>query len=152
MHSIIIADTSCLILLGKINEFELLKLLYQHVIITDVVASEYGNKLPDWMEIRQVKNVSVQHALEIEIDSGEASSIALALETSHSIVVLDDLRARKIADKLKINYTGTFGIIAQAKLKGKIASVKPVIEKIKQTNFRISDKIIAETLKSAGEL
>jgi predicted nucleic acid-binding protein len=36
----------------------------------------------------------------MQIDKGESSAIALALEMSDSIIILDDYKARKIAEQL----------------------------------------------------
>jgi len=47
MHSVIIADTSCLILLDKIEELELLQKLYGTFIITPVISNEFGKSLPN---------------------------------------------------------------------------------------------------------
>jgi len=79
--------------------------------------------------------------LEIQIDKGESSAIALALETPDSTVILDDYKARKIAERLGIPFTGTIGVIIKAKLRGIIPSIKPLLEKIKQTDFRLSSEI-----------
>jgi hypothetical protein len=40
-----------------------------------------------------------------------------------------------------LNFTGTIGIIIKAKLQNIIPSIEPIIEKIKQTNFRISPEV-----------
>ncbi len=87
----------------------------------------------------------------MQIDKGESSAIALALETPGSIIILDDYKARKIADKLGLIFTGTIGVIIKAKLNGIIPSVKPLLEKIKQTDFRLSPEIELQALKEAGE-
>lgn len=50
-----------------------------------------------------------------------------------------------------IVYTGTIGIIIKAKLKKIIPSIKPVLEKIKQTDFRLSAEIELLALKEANE-
>ena len=89
--------------------------------------------------------------MELQIDRGESSAIALALETPNSTVILDDYKARKIAERLGITLTGTIGVIIKAKLNGTIPSVKPLLEKIKQTNFRLSAEIEAQALKEANE-
>ena len=44
-EAIIIADTSCLILLSKIGELELLRLISENVFITNTVKSEFGIQL-----------------------------------------------------------------------------------------------------------
>ena len=87
----------------------------------------------------------------MQIDKGESSAIALALETPNSLVILDDYKARKIANKLGLNLTGTIGVIVKAKLKGLIPSIKPFLKKIKQTNFRLSVEIEIQALKEAKE-
>jgi len=87
----------------------------------------------------------------MQIDKGESSAIALALETSDSTVILDDYKARKIAEQLGLTYTGTIGVIIKAKLTGKIPSIKPLLQKIKQTDFRLSAEIELLALKEANE-
>ncbi len=78
---------------------------------------------------------SKQQLLELQIDKGESSAIALALETPGCTVILDDNKARKIATQLGLTFTGTIGLIVKAKLKGIIPSIRPILEKIKQTDF-----------------
>lgn len=87
----------------------------------------------------------------MQIDKGESSAIALALETPCSTVILDDYKARKIAAHLGITFTGTMGLIIKAKLMGLIPSIKPLFEKIKQTDFRLSPEIVFHALKEANE-
>jgi predicted nucleic acid-binding protein len=151
MPKIIISDTSCFIILAKIGELELLHKVYGEIITTLDIATEFGETLPEWVEIREVTDIYKQKLLELQIDRGESSAIALALETSASTLILDDFKARKIASRLGINYTGTIGVIIKAKLKGIIPSIKPIIEKIKQTDFRISVEIELQALKEANE-
>jgi predicted nucleic acid-binding protein len=75
----------------------------------------------------------------------------LALEYSNCLLILDDIKARKIAAHLGLLVTGTLGVIIKAKLKGVIPSVIPCLEKIKQTDFRISDELQKKVLKEAKE-
>ncbi len=87
----------------------------------------------------------------MQIDKGESSAIALALETNNSTLILDDFKARKVATQLGLNFTGTIGVIIKAKLTGKIESVKPFLLKIKQTDFRISPELETKALMEAHE-
>ena len=84
--------------------------------------------------------------MELQVDKGEASAIALAKEYSDVLLLLDDLKARKLAAKLDLKYTGTLGIITKAKNEGLIDMVKPVLDNIQDTDFRISNKILKEIL------
>lgn len=81
MHKTIISDTSCFIILAKINELELLHQLYGEVYTTVEIAEEYGEHLPDWVVVVNIKDKLVQQILELQIDKGESSALALALET-----------------------------------------------------------------------
>jgi predicted nucleic acid-binding protein len=151
MHKTIISDTSCFIILSKIEKLDLLKSVYGQIITTSDIAEEFGEKLPDWVIVEDVSDKSRQRILELQIDRGESSAIALALEIQNSTLILDDFKARKIAQQLGISFTGTIGVIIKAKLNGIIPSIKPYLEKIKETNFRISAEIELQALKEANE-
>jgi len=151
MHKTIISDTSCFIILSKIGELELLHKLYGQIITTLDIAEEFGETLPNWVIIEKVSDKYRQRILEMQIDKGESSAIALALEVPNCTLILDDFKARKIAQNLGLSFTGTIGIIIKAKLNGTISSIKPYLEKIKETNFRISAEIELQALKEAGE-
>jgi len=151
MPNVVIADTSSFIILNKIGQIDILRLLYGHVTTTRVIALEFIDQLPDWVEIHDVKDKKKLAVLNMQIDKGEASAIALAIDNPGCTLILDDYKARKIADQLNIVYTGTIGVIVKAKLAGHIPFVKPLLEKIKQTNFRLSLEIETQALKEAGE-
>jgi len=151
MHRIVICDTSCLILLHKIGELDLLSKVYDSVSTTPEVVKEFLDELPIWIKIESVKDKKYQEFLETQIDLGEASAIALAMETNAALLLLDDLKARKLATKLNLNFTGTLGVIHRAKQIGVIEAVKPIIEKLQASNFRIADNIIKELLRRNNE-
>jgi predicted nucleic acid-binding protein len=152
MHKTIISDTSCFIVLTNIRELDILRQVYGRIVTTLDIAEEYGEKLPDWVEIVTVVDKSKQQILEMQIDKGESSAIALALETPNCKIIIDDFKARKIAEKLEIPYTGTIGVIIKAKLLGIIPSIKPILGKIKQTDFRLSAELELQALKESKEL
>ena len=80
MQKIIISDASCLILLEKINELELLHKLFGIIITTPEVATEFGLPLPSWIEIKTPFNKNYQLIIQSSLDIGEASAIALAVD------------------------------------------------------------------------
>lgn len=47
MLSVIISDTSCLIILSKIGELELLKKIYGSIVTTEDIATEFGEDIPE---------------------------------------------------------------------------------------------------------
>jgi predicted nucleic acid-binding protein len=148
-YEIVIADTSCFILLDNIDELQILKSLFGYVVTTSIIALEFGSQLPEWIEIRTVKNILFQSTL--DIDPGEASAIALAIESEPSLLILDDAKGRKVARKLNLNFTGTLGIFLKAKSSGIIPAIRPMLDKIQRTNFRYSQAVFKEILSLAGE-
>tara|TARA_B100000780_G_C20695280_1_gene276513 strand:+ start:19 stop:471 length:453 start_codon:yes stop_codon:yes gene_type:complete len=139
---IIVSDTSCLILLQKLNKLSLLKVLFKEVTVTKTIEKEFGDSLPDFFKIKEPKDKNYQRILESFLDAGEASAIALALEYNDSLIILDDQKARSEAIQLKLNITGTIGILLLALEKGLIESQDDIIEGIMQTNFRVSEKYL----------
>lgn len=64
---------------------------------------------------------------------------------------MDDIKERKAAKELGIPVTRSLGVLVTAKEKGYVRAVKPVIEKIRKTNFRVSEELIERVLKKANE-
>ncbi len=152
MPKIIISDTSCLILFHKIGEFDLLRRVYVNISTTPEVAEEFSEQLPKWIKLESVKDKKYQSFLETQVDLGEASAIALAIEMEEPLLLLDDLKARKLARKLNLKFTGSLGVINKAKQIGAIDKVKPIVNKILSTDFRISKQIIHELLRLNNEI
>jgi predicted nucleic acid-binding protein len=107
--------------------------------------------LPKWIEIRPVQDITLKEVFKESVDPGEASAIALAMETSNAILIIDDLKGRKLASKMALSFTGTLGLLVKAKEYGVISSVKPYIEKIQNTDFRISSSLVDLVLEKTGE-
>lgn len=147
MPGIIVSDTSCLILLNKLGRIDLLQSLFNKITITDIIADEFGKELPDFIEIRNPQEKNYQRILETFLDPGEASAFALAIEVNNCLLIIDDLKARREAKQLKLSFTGTIGILIVAIEKGYIENVSELIDDIKRTNFRISEKYLDEIRK-----
>jgi predicted nucleic acid-binding protein len=151
MPKTVISDTSTLILFHKINHFEILEKVYGELFTTPEIADEFGDDLPDWIIIKGASDKKYQEILETQVDKGEASAIALAKELDDVLLILDDLKARKLAGKLNLKFTGTLGVVHKAKELSVIDKVKPLIDKLLETDFRISHNIIEEILKMNNE-
>ncbi|MDR3286234.1 MAG: DUF3368 domain-containing protein [Prevotellaceae bacterium] len=151
MSKTIISDTSCFIVLSKTGQLDLLHQLFGNITTTPEIVEEFGEKLPDWIEIVAAKDIHKRHLFETQVDKGEASAMALAFEMENSLLIIDDYKARKLEHTLNIDYTGTIGIIILAKQKGIIDSIKPILAKIKETNFHISAELELQALIQAKE-
>lgn len=144
---VVIADTSCLIILQKINRLMILKDIFQLITITREVAEEYGETLPDWIKIAKPANKRTKKILEMELDRGEASAIALGLEYNDVLLLIDEKKGRKVARNLGLTIMGTLGILIKAKELGIITSLKSEIQRLQDSKFRIADELVEEILK-----
>lgn len=149
--TVVITDTSCIIILQKLSLLGILHQLFASVFTTPEIAAEYGDVLPGWINIIAVKNTSFQFELSSLVDPGEASAIALAHEIENKFLITDDLQARKLAIKLGLSVIGTLGVLIRAKETGLISHIKPVLEQMKLTDFRVSDDLFKAVLAKAGE-
>lgn len=151
MHKTVITDTSILILFHKIESLNVLQEVYGDIYTTPEIAKEFGESLPMWIKIKSASDRKYQDFLCTQVDLGEASAIALAIEFDDVLLLMDDLKARKLATRLNFKITGTLGIIHKAKQMCVIDKVKPLIDKLLMTDFRIANNIIDALLKLNNE-
>lgn len=119
--------------------------------ITETILNEYELPIPNYIEIKEVNDLNLQRVLSGYLDPGEASAIALGIENPESILILDDLKGRKEAQKLKLRFTGTLGVLIKAKKENHIADVNSYFNALKESGFRISDKIIDLAIKESNQ-
>lgn len=160
---IIVSDTSPINNLAAIGMLDLLKELYGTVIIPEAVYRELTDpdfpvagstevQTLEWIQCRSVNNLTMIEALSNELDPGEAEAIALALETQADQVLIDERRGRLIAARLNLNYTGVLGVLVEAKARGLIPVVKPLLDAlINQAGFWIAQSLYDRVLRFIEE-
>jgi len=141
---IIIADTSCLISLYNARILQILQELFIEVYITEDIQREFGQPLPNWIKLKNPKQTQQLNSLYSQLDKGEASTIALALQEENATIIIDELKGRNIAINLGVKTTGTIGILILAKEKGFITELMKTIDKLVENGFRISKKLYEE--------
>jgi predicted nucleic acid-binding protein len=87
------------------------------------------------------------------LDRGESAVIAFALLPSDqaTVVVLDDLAARRCATALGLKVCGSLTFLLIAKAEGRIPLVGPLIEELRRGGMRLSADLVRHVLESAGE-
>ncbi|NCQ11350.1 MAG: DUF3368 domain-containing protein [Bacteroidetes bacterium] len=148
----VISDTSSLIALESIMELELLQKMFREIYITDEIQKEFGSKLPSWIKVKKLHDRTMLQVITLELDLGEASGIALALEMPDSLLIIDEKKGRNYANRLGINMIGILGVLIRAKEKGIIETLKPILNKLNDCDFRMSEKLVTDILKRVGEL
>jgi len=119
----IVSNTTPLSCLLRIGKADLLEKLYSGIAIPSAVAIEldldqtihgdWRNSLPFVWEVDPATD-NLLRLLEAEVDTGEAAAIALALQTKSDLLIIDDLAGLRSASRLKLNITGTVGVILAA--------------------------------------
>jgi len=147
----VVSNTSPLIGLSNIGKLEILHEVFGKVFIPPAVRREFGEELPEWIEVTSPENQPLVSALSKLLGAGESEAIALAIELGADFLILDDLKARKIARELGVNVIGTAGVLLVAKKRGVVDEVKPLLTLLVEKGFRISDDVIRVILTAADE-
>jgi len=137
----VISNTSCLIVLSNIGKLDLLKDVYGVIFITEEVAQEFGDFIPEWINVTAVKDQTKTKLITKTLDIGEASTIALAMEHDDTLVILDDKKARRYAKGIDITFTGSLGVIVKAKQIGLSVDIGEILSDFKRLNFRMPPDI-----------
>jgi predicted nucleic acid-binding protein len=136
----VICNTSPLQYLHQLGLLEILPALAGQVSIPPAVHREIavgraaGVDLPDldalpWIRIRAPRTTPALRLVH-DLGPGEAEVLALALESPSPVVILDDGLARREAKILKVPHTGTLGLLLDAKAKGLVPRVLPLLDRL----------------------
>jgi predicted nucleic acid-binding protein len=87
----------------------------------------------------------------VSLEMGEAEVRALARELRADLILVDEEKARKSAVIAGFNVMGLLGLFILAKNLDLLKKVKPLIEELRAKKFRISDRVVTEALRRAGE-
>jgi predicted nucleic acid-binding protein len=145
-----VTNSTCLIGLERIGQLDLLPQVFSTVFAPPTVAAEVRSPL-SWLTVQAVQNLAVVATLRTQMDAGEAEAIALAMELGDVILILDDKKARRVAQQIGLRVIGTVGMLLRAKRQGVIGEIKPLLTALIQADFRIADAIIREALRLSGE-
>ena len=156
----IISNTTPIISLLKIGKLNLLKELYEKVIVPTAVYIEIenGREKPyyqdltqiDWVEIQEIRNPD-SRAYFLDLDDGEAEVLILAKEQNVDLVIMDEIMGRRYAKQLGFNLTGTIGILLKSKENGLIESIKDLLTELTKKGTWLSPKLISTAIKLSNE-
>ena len=160
---IVIADTSVILNLCRIQHEHLLQQLFKRVLIPDEVAGEFarltkiqkrfsGLVLPDWIEILSAPTLFPAEVIQAKLDAGETAAIALFLKQKADALLIDESLGRSVANKLGIRTMGIMRILIEARDRKLISSVKILLDRLEtDAQFWISRELRFQVLQLAGE-
>ncbi|SDW52311.1 DUF3368 domain-containing protein [Aequorivita viscosa] len=157
-NGIVIADAGPIFSLAIINELELLNHLFDEVKISKAVWEEISlDKTTGFYEQIElffkpkIVNIKGFNELTFVMDYGESESVTLYRELDADFLLIDDKKARNIAENFNIKCIGTLGILSVAKSKGIIKDLKPIFEKFLKHNRYYSIELINSLLEKHHE-
>ena len=87
-----------------------------------------------------------------DLDEGEAEAIALILEKRGDLLLIDERKGRRVAQREGVAVIGLLGVLLEAKRRGIIPSLRETVGRLQTTaGFRISDALRERLLSEAGE-
>jgi predicted nucleic acid-binding protein len=110
---------------------------------TPEIVRAWMASLPAWFSVRTPSSPASVTELR---HRGERDAICLAQEISANAILLDEERARTQAISLGITVIGTIGVLQRAADQGLISNLKSVHDALRRTDFRVSDKILHDSL------
>ena len=158
---VVICNTSPIQYLYQADVLELLPALAGQVYVPEAVVAELqeGQRrnvlLPaledlSWLIVRPVRDRTLL-PLVTHLGDGEKEVLALGLETQDPLLLLDDRDARRYAQTLELEISGTLGLLLRAKERGILSAVRPVLDRLQALRFRLNAKTRQMVLKRAGE-
>lgn len=161
---IVVSNTSPIINLACIDEAALLQRLFNNILVPSEVTRELRHlldtrarfqksALPNFLRETSLANTALLQALQVDLDGGEAAAIALAVEQKANVLLMDEIRGRKIATRFGIPTLGLLGVLKLAKQRGLIPAAKPLVNRLEQdAGFWLGLSLKQRFLADVGEV
>ena len=160
-RGLIVSNTTPIINFAEIGRLDVLEALFGKVVIPPAVMNELIAKrslfpkaaeAASRFEVVHPRSHLLVRGLQSAIHAGEAECLALAMENSGSLLIIDDLQARAMASSNGLLFTGTLGCLVEAKARGMIHELAPMIEILRlSARFWISPELEMRVLSDAGQ-
>jgi predicted nucleic acid-binding protein len=160
IHLILIADSSALITLAVCDSLYLLDLLFKEVKVPRAVYREVireskkeADKLKDYL-LNKIVNLENERSIIIKegtIEIGELEAMVLYKQLNANRLLVDDRRARKVAELNQIKIIGSLGVLLLSKKEGHITNIKSRIAIIKNSDIYLSEELLQRIMSLAGE-
>lgn len=152
---IVVSDTSALTSLLQVGLEEILPRLFKQVVIPGAVERELRRAhpiLPAFILTIPVADCQLVARLCRELDQGEAEAIALMLERRGDLLLIDERKGRRVAQREGVRVIGLLGVLLEARRRGFIQSLREAVGKLRATaGFRISDALMMRLFHESGE-
>ncbi|MBK1720491.1 DUF3368 domain-containing protein [Thiocystis violacea] len=160
-RTIVINTTPLIALTAATGDLDVLRFLYDHVLVPDEVAQEIrvGGKdafaldvfeRATWLDLIQAPALLSPY-LENSLDRGEAAVIQSALDRNLDLVCIDEIQGRRVARLSGLRLTGSIGILLRAKQLGFTLSIPDALAAMRKRGIWLSEKVIRFALDQANK-
>ncbi len=159
---VVVSDSGPLIALASCGQLQLLVAVFDVIHVPQVVLDETtvdrsrpgANDIVAFVQAHaQVcpsRDDAAYIAMTAYLDDGEAQALSLAQALGCGVLI-DERRGRQAAMRQGIPLFGVLGVLLQAKRIGKIEYIAPTLVQMQKNGYCISQALIDETLRLAGE-
>lgn len=160
---IVVSNTTPLIGLAVVGQFDLLHKLFGQITISEAVFAEavlFGREEggakqevaeADWIQVVAVQDQLAVEVLLDELDRGEAETIVLARELDAAWVLMDEKKGRRKLSEMNQKNVGTVGLLVKGKQAGFVQTIKPHLEVLRQQGFSLSRTVMDSALQQVNE-
>ena len=155
-----VSNTTPIISLSSIGKIEILKDIFQEVIIPQAVYDEikvkqgYGYNEVDlsFIKVQTIQNTEQEKILLEQLDAGEAQAIVLSQEVNADNTIIDENVGYTVAKESGLNVIRTLSILLKAKEINAISEVKPLLDEMISKGRWYSNRVYYSFLRRANEL
>jgi predicted nucleic acid-binding protein len=159
--SIVVSNTTPLIALAWLERLDLLPALFGEIRIPNAVHDELHSNpekigsvelaTVSWLRATAVESALAVQMLANELDAGESEAIVLAHEMRAGLLLMDERRGRRRAAEGGLAVIGTLGILIEARKRGLIGPLQPLLDHLRGLPFRMTQALYVDTLRQVGE-
>ncbi|MBI3891832.1 MAG: DUF3368 domain-containing protein [Candidatus Wallbacteria bacterium] len=158
----VVVNSGPIIALFAVGAQAILGQLFGTVLVPGAVYAEvcgFGEERPGAKELRDADwacrvdlDSPPEPLLAEELGAGEAEAITLASRRGARLLLLDDRRARRMAEIVyDLRLKGTAGLLVLAKQRGLLAAIGPLVMQMRGKGYFLSSALIERACREAGE-
>jgi predicted nucleic acid-binding protein len=160
---IVVADTSVILNLCRVQHEHLLQQLFRRVLIPSLVSSEFqrlagaqsrfaGLVLPAWIDVLPDPQSLPVQITQANLDAGESAAIALCLNEKADALLIDETLGRRVAQNLGLRTIGLLGVWVQSHQQKLISNVRVLLDRLeKEAGFWVAPGLRMRVLQAVGE-
>ena len=157
----VVSDTGPILSFARAGRLDILRQVVGEIIIPDAVLVEIiigGKEKPGaaevesgaWIKRQPIKDRTVLNRLHRRLHLGEMEALVLAAEAGAPLLI-DEYAGRIEAEGMGIEHFGSLRVLKEAKDRGIISEIKPLLDELIASGTYISEPLYEEFLRASGE-